>query len=107
MYTGLYKYMQHLIVTPEPLPETGVLASHSSDFSLLKWTDGQPEKQTLLWRSHHDLIMMVLNDFTVCLLHKHLGEACVLLLEETLAGVGELGRGQGHLLSSPWTVIQP
>ena len=42
--------------------------------------------------------MIALNDLTVCLLHKHPGEACVLLLEETLAGVGELDRGQGHLL---------
>ena len=30
--------MQPLIVTPEPLPETGVLANHSSNFSLLKRT---------------------------------------------------------------------
>ena len=30
--------MQPLIGTPEPLPETGILANHSSDFMLPKWT---------------------------------------------------------------------
>ena len=39
MCTGLYKYTQTLIVTLEPLPETGVLANHSSDFSLVKRTE--------------------------------------------------------------------
>ena len=38
LYTGLYKYTQPLIVTPKPLPETGVLANHSSDFSLVTQT---------------------------------------------------------------------
>ena len=31
-------------------------ANHSSDFSLLGQPAGQPEKQTWLWRSQHDLI---------------------------------------------------
>ena len=31
--------MQPLIVMPQPLPETGVLANHSSDFSLIKQTE--------------------------------------------------------------------
>ena len=51
--------MQHLIGMPEPLQETGVLANHSSDFSLVKQTASQPasgwDTQTCLWRSHHDL----------------------------------------------------
>ena len=51
LYTGLDKYMQPLIVTPEALPETSVLANHSSDFSLV----GQPYTQTCLWSLHHNL----------------------------------------------------
>ena len=40
--------MQPFIVTPEPLPETDVLANHSSDFSLGKQT-----------AAHTDLFMEV------------------------------------------------
>ena len=31
---------------PEPLPETGVLANHSSDFGLVKRTASQPAGRT-------------------------------------------------------------
>ena len=37
-----YKYIQPLIRTPDPLPETVVLANHSSDFMLPKRTHSQP-----------------------------------------------------------------
>ena len=47
-----YKNTQPLIGTPEPLPETCVLANPSSDFSL---PTVYSDKQTWLWRSHHDL----------------------------------------------------
>ena len=30
--------MESLLGPPEPLPETGVFANHSSDFSPAKWT---------------------------------------------------------------------
>ena len=61
LYTGLYKYTQPLIVLPEPLPETGVLANHSSNFNLVRRTAGRPDTQTCLWRSHHNLkILLVL-----------------------------------------------
>ena len=38
--------MQPLIGMPEPLPETGVLANHSSDFMLPKRTATQPVELT-------------------------------------------------------------
>ena len=38
---------------PEALPETGVLGNHSSDFSLLKWT------QSTQTDGHTDLVMVV------------------------------------------------
>ena len=50
-----YKNTQPLIGPPEPLPETGVLANHSSDFSLLKRTQSTQTNRHLLWRSHQDL----------------------------------------------------
>ena len=46
----MYKNTQLLIVTPEPLPETGVLANHSSDFSLAKRTASQQAVHTYLFR---------------------------------------------------------
>ena len=38
--------MQPLIVTPEPLQETSVIANHSSDFSLAKRPASQPALHT-------------------------------------------------------------
>ena len=49
-----YKYAQPLVGTLEILPETGVLANHSSDFSLSKPTTSQPAS----W-SDKDLFMEV------------------------------------------------
>ena len=45
----VYKYTEPLIGTPEPLPETGVLANHNSDLSLVKRTASQPAEHTDLF----------------------------------------------------------
>ena len=37
------------------MPETGVLANHSSDFNLAKRPASRPYKQPCLWRPHHNL----------------------------------------------------
>ena len=50
-----YKNTQPLIGPPEPLPETGVLANHSSDFGPAKQTQSTQTNRHLLWRSHQDL----------------------------------------------------
>ena len=42
--------------SPEPLPETGALANHSSDFSLVKRTASRPASQPV---GHTDLFMEV------------------------------------------------
>ena len=52
--------MQPLIGMSEPLPETGVLTNHSSDFSLVKWSASQPPSQVASQPAGHtDLFMEV------------------------------------------------